>query len=353
VPRGGNNNQFEYKFKDERQIRNFARDLRKKLEIDHRYSPDLYEILHRLHKVLPKFKLKEVEDADLPFAEAKAHCESGILQVTKSTLVALDKYGDPRARWTAAHEIGHIVLGHTGRRFRKRPNEPITDKEKQFETEADVFASEFLSPTHLAIEYSTAAEISRRFQLSVDASARRVDELEKTRSELKQELRTGRDKTIPEASSRPSLAAQLPAVITASAVKRRAFAAMEYTDKFNRLYVEILKPTVEDAGLWCLRADEIYGAGAIADDIQFAIKTSQIVIAEISGFNPNVMHEIGLAQSLGKPTVILCQDSYRENEIPSNIRHIRRIMYGNDVGSGPLLKRRLLETLETIVPYLS
>lgn len=346
MPQGTTNRESpRYLPKSEQQIRNAARDLRRQLGIDHRYAPDLYEVLHKLHKVLPKFKLKEIEDQDLPHAEGKAHCEPGILEIPKSTLIALDKYGDPRARWTTAHEIGHIVLGHPGRLFRKRPNEPISAKEALYEREANTFASEFLSPTHLAFECSRPDDISRQFQLSSEAAVRRFEELARNRIEHATEERAPIKKdltTIP----------QLPAVIMPTISRPRAFAAMAYTEKINRLYAEILKPTIEKTGLICVRADEILGVTSIADDIQHAIGESQIVIAEISEFNPNVMHEIGFAQSLEKPTIILCQDTYREYEIPSNIRHIRRIMYGSDVGSGPLLSRRLSETLETIVRFL-
>jgi Zn-dependent peptidase ImmA (M78 family) len=342
--------------KNEQQIRNIARDLRKRLGIDHRYSPDLYEVLHRLHKALPKFKLKEVEDNDLPNAEAKAHCETGILEVPKSVLVALDKYGDPRSRWTAAHEIGHIALDHPGRLFRKRPDEPISEKQQLFETEADIFASEFLSPSHLAMEFSTVDEIARRFQLSNDAATRRVKELEleKTRAKI---LRARRHESQPvgqEKSGRTfaSVSSRLPAIVPSAEVRFRGFAAMAYNEETNRLYFEILKPAIEAAGVVCVRGDEIPSTDTFANDILRAIAASHLVVAEISGFNPNVMHEIGLAQSLGKPTLLLCQASYRENEIPSNIRHIRRIMYGNDVGSGPVLRRRLVETLESVLRYL-
>jgi hypothetical protein len=102
----------------------------------------------------------------------------------------------------------------------------------------------------------------------------------------------------------------------------------------------------------CRRADEISSADIITDDIKRLISECKLVIAEISGFNPNVMHEIGLAQSLDKPTILICKDSFRESQIPSNIRHIRRIMYRNDAGGGPALHRQLTQTLESIIGCL-
>jgi nucleoside 2-deoxyribosyltransferase len=128
---------------------------------------------------------------------------------------------------------------------------------------------------------------------------------------------------------------------------------MSFSDDATRLYREILKPAIESAGLICQRADEISSADAIADDIRRAINESDLIVAEISGLNPNVMHEIGLAQSLEKPTILVCRNDYKENEIPSNIRHIRRITYPNDAGGGPVLGRQLQQTLQAIASAIN
>ncbi len=94
-------------------IRQKARELRKRLGIDDFHAPDLYYyIILRFLSVFPNFKLKEVPDADLPHSDARAYCKAKVLKVRKSVLQLLSHYGDGRARWTIAHELGHLVLDH-------------------------------------------------------------------------------------------------------------------------------------------------------------------------------------------------------------------------------------------------
>jgi hypothetical protein len=59
-----------------------------------------------------------------------------------------------------------------------------------------------------------------------------------------------------------------------------------------------------------------------------AIRDSRLVVADITGQNPNVLHEVGLAQAFGKPLVIITQD--HDSEVPFNLRHIRFHRYSLD-----------------------
>ncbi|MBX9778399.1 MAG: hypothetical protein K2Y71_28830 [Xanthobacteraceae bacterium] len=129
------------------------------------------------------------------------------------------------------------------------------------------------------------------------------------------------------------------------------FVSMAFSSEMTRLYLEILKPAIEALGLRCLRADEIPSVNPITTDIEHALNECAAVVAEISEFNPNVMHEIGLAQAK-KPIVIVCRLGYRDDEIPFNIRHVRRIMYSNDIAGGPDLRRQLQLRLLQLFPTL-
>jgi hypothetical protein len=120
----------------------------------------------------------------------------------------------------------------------------------------------------------------------------------------------------------------------------------------DRLYYEVLKPIIETAGMSCLRGDEPRGHGTIVDQIQQLIVESDVFVAEISDFNPNVMHEIGLAESLAKPIIYICRHGYNDEQIPFNIRHKRRITYPNGAGGGPMLGRLLSQMLEEICASL-
>jgi nucleoside 2-deoxyribosyltransferase len=62
------------------------------------------------------------------------------------------------------------------------------------------------------------------------------------------------------------------------------------------------------SGVRLYRADEIADPGQITGQVKEAILTAQVVIADITGVNPNVMWELGYADGHDKPIVILNQD---------------------------------------------
>jgi hypothetical protein len=332
----------EYQPKSPAQVRAIALDLRRRLGVERQRAPDLWIVRSKFSQLYPAFKWKKVADSDLPYVEAKAYGDAFVLKIRESFETALKYYGDRRARFTVTHELGHLVLGHPGNQPRAAKDEVNKAKnprlerqakgDPQLEREANIFASEFLMPADLIDPSMTAVEISNQFQVSLDAAIRRCEELETVEKPLGA-LPANRISSIP-AKSRQN-----------QNFKPLVFVAMAFNPVMDRLYSEICKPTIESVGLSCLRADEIPSVDAISLDIRRAIDECTLVVAEISDFNPNVMLEIGLAQSIDKPTILICRSGYREDQIPSNIRHIRRITYPNDAGGGPILRRNLEEIL--------
>ncbi len=328
----------KYVSKSPAQIRAIAREVRQRLDIDKQYAPDLWTTLRKLGQKYPGFKLKLVPDAHLPGIEAKANSKSFVLKIRESFDSALKYYGDARARFTVAHELGHLFLGHPGNQPRVHGDNRFDGRsiEIELEREANTFASEFLMPSDLVTSSMSAGEISRHFQVSIDAAARRTFEVQDS-SKIREH-----PVSVPAISNQTAL---IKKEMWPSKAQPIVFVAMAYTQEMDRLYFEIFKPTIESLGFTSLRADEIASVDSISADIRRTVDSCALVIAEISDFNPNVMHEIGLAQSIDKPTIIVCRSGYREDQIPSNIRHIRRIMYPNDAGGGPILRRHLKELL--------
>jgi len=87
-----------------------------------------------------------------------------------------DTVSTERARFTIAHELGHIFLGHDSLLYRKT----IYDKEKpEEETEADIFASRLLAPACVlwALNLHTAEDISEICGISHQAAAIRAERM--------------------------------------------------------------------------------------------------------------------------------------------------------------------------------
>jgi Zn-dependent peptidase ImmA (M78 family) len=89
---------------------------------------------------------------------------------------------EPRARFTIAHEFGHLWLGHKKTRHRNvsgREIEKIAPTIKQDEFQADRFAGAFLAPARLANHRLTVAQLAQRFILSPKSAEIRKEELER------------------------------------------------------------------------------------------------------------------------------------------------------------------------------
>lgn len=72
-------------------------------------------------------------------------------------------------------------------------------------------------------------------------------------------------------------------------IKNECFVLMPFGSKFDPIYEEVLRPAIEDVGLVPARADQIYGSKRIMRDVWNGICTARIVIAELTGRNPNVL----------------------------------------------------------------
>jgi hypothetical protein len=106
--------------------------------------------------------------------------------------------------------------------------------------------------------------------------------------------------------------------------KRKAFVLMPYRQPFDSYYPAIFKPALEACGVTVTRADDIYTPRPVMLDIQESILASDLVLCEMTGRNPNVFYELGLAHAAGKPTILV---STKEEDIPFDLRQVRVIQY--------------------------
>lgn len=103
-----------------------------------------------------------------------------------------------------------------------------------------------------------------------------------------------------------------------------AFYLGPFNSPFNEIYSDHIRPCVTSAGISITRADEIFGSRPIMQDIWESIFCSQFIVADLTGKNPNVMYEVGLAHTMGKPVIMLTQDI---SDVPFDLRHYRCVVY--------------------------
>ena len=92
----------------------------------------------------------------------------------------------------------------------------------------------------------------------------------------------------------------------------------------DRYAQEIFYPAVRDAGLEPLRADDIYGPSPIVADIWQSVRKARVVLADLTGRNPNVLYELGLAHAIRRPVVMVTQTI---PDVPFDLQALRVIVY--------------------------
>lgn len=117
-------------------------------------------------------------------------------------------------------------------------------------------------------------------------------------------------------------------------------------DDLQKVYGEHIKPTVEKSGMRCIRADDIYDVSGVMQSIWETINKSRVVIAEMTGRNPNVFYELGIAHTLGKPVIMITQSM---DDVPSDLRHLRCIKYEYKPRAIERFEDALIKTLTTIL----
>jgi len=129
--------------------------------------------------------------------------------------------------------------------------------------------------------------------------------------------------------------------------KHLCFVLMPFQDLHQQYFKGIIAPAVESLGLVARKADDIYGTAPIIDDIWRSIWTAEVVIADVTGKNPNVNYELGLSHALGVPTILMTQDMV---DVPFDYRHLRCIVYDTrQVDWQEKLRNSLINTLKVLL----
>jgi len=121
-------------------------------------------------------------------------------------------------------------------------------------------------------------------------------------------------------------------------------------------YQTIIKPTVEELGIECLRADEIPHSGVIDLPMYEQLLKADIVIADVSTANPNALYELGVRHALRpRTTIVIAEDKF--GSYPFDLNHILIRSYEHlekDIGYGEVkrfskvLKEAIDEALKSV-----
>ena len=102
------------------------------------------------------------------------------------------------------------------------------------------------------------------------------------------------------------------------------FVIMPFDGAFDSVYESFIKPLFEKAGFVVHRADDIESQQNILQVVVESIIKSDLIIADLTGANPNVFYELGLAHALEKKVILLTQNI---DEIPFDLKPYKSLEY--------------------------
>lgn len=108
-----------------------------------------------------------------------------------------------------------------------------------------------------------------------------------------------------------------------------------------QVWEEVILPACEAFGIRPIRADHITTTGEIPEQVFRRLRDSQLVIADLTGANPNVMYELGLRHTTGKLTVQIGERA----RLPFDVSAIRTIIFRRSEAGLIEARKRLAQAI--------
>jgi hypothetical protein len=128
--------------------------------------------------------------------------------------------------------------------------------------------------------------------------------------------------------------------------KGTCFVIMPFGKGLDGIYANIVKPTVQEFGFVCKREDEFPSLGKLQTGIVSHIANASFIIADLTGGNPNVYYELGIAHTLDKLVFLISQEP-----APTDVKHWKYINYIDRLESARLLqdeiRKAITEAIDT------
>jgi hypothetical protein len=108
----------------------------------------------------------------------------------------------------------------------------------------------------------------------------------------------------------------------------------------------VVQPVTEDKGYEVVRGDELGVPGSITAQTLQEIATADLVIADLSGHNPNVFYELALRHALNRPVI---QMIARGERIPFDVGQTRTIQFNyQDLDDVERCKQELEKQIDNV-----
>ena len=106
------------------------------------------------------------------------------------------------------------------------------------------------------------------------------------------------------------------------------FVIMPFSPEMKYFYFYLKRHIEQQHHMTCERADANVETRALWDKILSSISKADLIVADCSDNNPNVLYELGFAHALKKDVILLTRSAI--SSVPSDIRHLEFIKYDLD-----------------------
>ena len=107
-----------------------------------------------------------------------------------------------------------------------------------------------------------------------------------------------------------------------------AFVLMPFSEEFDDVYTIGIQEAAEKVGIKAERLDSQIFASDMLDQIYTQIDKAEIIIADMTGRNPNVFYEVGYSDAKKKLVILLTSNA---EDIPFDLRHRPHIVYNSSL----------------------
>ncbi|HET1766056.1 TPA: hypothetical protein VQQ32_001602 [Streptococcus pneumoniae] len=118
----------------------------------------------------------------------------------------------------------------------------------------------------------------------------------------------------------------------------------ETRDRADEVFSYLIAPVCEELGYKPVRVDQVDAVDNINETIINYLKTAPMVVADMTGHNPNAFYELGFRQAKELPLVPIIQAG---NGLPFDVISQRTVFYNLSVGKIEQSKRELKAKMES------